>query len=295
MLSDLIARRVPHILGLYLAAGWAVLEFTDWAVGRYVLSPHLTDLALVAWALLIPSVLMLAYYHGRPGRDEWATAEKIGIPVNVLLAVAVLLLTFRGKELGAATTEITVRDETGAEIERVIPKSEFRKRFALYYFTNESGDTALDWLQYGIPLALSDDLAQDIFLDVRTSYPYFGERLKEAGYPDGLRLPLALRRDIAEEFNLPFFVSGSIRGTRQQLDVTVSLYDTGRGKAVHERSHSGSNTVSPQRRGRIRRTPRRTCRSTSRTCCKTIWRARRQRSKRRCSTPTSCQSAHSSS
>ena len=124
--KDLLERRVPQILGIYLAAGWGVLEFTDYIVSRYVLSPHLTDLALMAWALIIPSVVLLAYFHGRPGRDEWSTVEKVGIPINIVLAVGLLLPAFTGKDLGAATREITVENEVGELVEREVPKSEFR-------------------------------------------------------------------------------------------------------------------------------------------------------------------------
>ena len=47
MITDLVRRRVPQILGIYLAVGWGMLEFTDWLVNRYVLSSHLIDLGLV--------------------------------------------------------------------------------------------------------------------------------------------------------------------------------------------------------------------------------------------------------
>ena len=32
ILKDLLSRRVPHILGGYLAASWIILEFMDWLV-----------------------------------------------------------------------------------------------------------------------------------------------------------------------------------------------------------------------------------------------------------------------
>ena len=31
---ELYDRRVPHVLGIYLAAGWGILEFTSWAAER---------------------------------------------------------------------------------------------------------------------------------------------------------------------------------------------------------------------------------------------------------------------
>ncbi len=43
-LKDLLARRVPHILGGYLAASWIILEFMDWLVRRYPISPNLVEI-----------------------------------------------------------------------------------------------------------------------------------------------------------------------------------------------------------------------------------------------------------
>lgn len=239
-MRDMLRRRVPQILGIYLAAGWAVLEFTDFLVQRYILSPHLTDFALLTWGLMIPSVLMLAFFHGAPGRDKWRTAEKLGVPLNLALAAVILFATFSNKDLGAATTAVTVVDETGSEVERVVPKSAFRKRLALFYFTNESGEGALDWLQYGIPIALVDDLLQDIFIDVRTGLD-FSERLKEAGFPLGLGLPLSLQRDIADDLHVSHFVSGAVHGTLDDPEVTLSLHDVERGKLVEERTYTGGD------------------------------------------------------
>ncbi len=47
-IKDLLSRRVPHILGAYLAASWIILEFMDWLVRRYPISPHLVEFCLVA-------------------------------------------------------------------------------------------------------------------------------------------------------------------------------------------------------------------------------------------------------
>jgi tetratricopeptide (TPR) repeat protein len=243
--GELFRRRVPQFLGVYLAAGWGVLEFTDFLVNRYVLSPHLTDLALLAWALMLPTILMLAWFHGAPGRDHWTRIERIGIPVNVVLAAILLVVVFQGKELGAATTSVTVETEAGESVERVIPKSAFRKHLAVFFFDNESADTALDWLQYGIPWGLRDDLLQDIFLDVQTGEPVnlaqtnIISLLRAAGYADGLGAPLALKRDIAEQLHRGHFVIGSIGSSGDQLTVTTQLYETSRGKLLEERTFSG--------------------------------------------------------
>ncbi|MGH7555891.1 MAG: hypothetical protein ACREMQ_23050, partial [Longimicrobiales bacterium] len=76
----LIERRVPHVLAIYLGVSWGVVQFVNFLEGRYDLSPHWTDISLVAIALMIPSVLLFTYNHGKPGRDDWTRAEKLGIP-----------------------------------------------------------------------------------------------------------------------------------------------------------------------------------------------------------------------
>lgn len=237
---ELLRRRLPQILGVYLAVGWGVLEFTDWLVSRYLLSPHLLDFSLAAWATMIPTVLLLAWFHGAPGNDEWTRAEKIGIPANLAVAAVILVVAFAGKDLGAATASVTLETEAGETVERVVPKAEFRKSVALFYFDNASGDTALHWLRYGMPIAVAGDLSQDLFLSIWDPADFL-ERLRREGYPDALGVPLALERRIADDLHLGHFVTGAISRDADQLAVTVALYETRRGKLLRERTHSGED------------------------------------------------------
>ena len=137
----------------------------DWMVNRYVLSTHLPDFSLVALLSLLPSVLLIAYLHGKPGRDRWSRVEKITIPLNLLVTTAILIVMFSGKRLGATQTTVTLEDEEGNRFERVVPKSEFRKRIAIFPFENTTGDSAYDWLQNGITNMVINDLYQDLFID----------------------------------------------------------------------------------------------------------------------------------
>ncbi len=158
-------RRIPQIIGIYMAVSWGIVQFVDWIVNRYLLSHHLVDLALVILLSLIPSSLIVAYYHGRPGKDKWKRTEVIGIPVNVVITAFLVFALFSGKDLGKVSQKVTVQDETGKQIERMIPKSDFRRKVALFYFKNETGDKSLDWLQYGITHMLDYDLSQDMFVE----------------------------------------------------------------------------------------------------------------------------------
>lgn len=242
MLKELLARRVPQIVGGYLAAGWLVLEFTDWAVNRYLLSGHLTDFVVAGWLLLLPAVIMLSWSHGKPGRDRWSRAEHIGIALNLIVAAAVLFGLFRGTDLGAATTTVVVEDEEGNTIERVIPKSEFRKSLVVFPFDNESGNEGFDWLEYGISIGIGVDLAQDPFLTIPGDESLM-QRLRQEGLVEGVDVPLTLKRQLADRLHVDHFVSGTIGDSAGTPSVTVSLYETERGKLLQERSFTGSDPL----------------------------------------------------
>ena len=85
LFRDLWARRVPHILGTYAFSSSGIILFLDWLVSRYNLNNLYTDVLLIAIVTLIPSIIMVAYFHGRPGKDEWMKSELIGIPVNLII------------------------------------------------------------------------------------------------------------------------------------------------------------------------------------------------------------------
>jgi len=65
--EDLLYRRVPHITGIYLAAGWGLLEFAGWATLRFSLSPLVADLVMGLWLATLPVVVALAWRFGAPG------------------------------------------------------------------------------------------------------------------------------------------------------------------------------------------------------------------------------------
>ena len=240
--KDLLSRRVPQILGGYLAASWIILEFMDWLAKRYPVSPHLGDFCLVALAAMIPTVFLLAYFHGKPGRDKWTGVEKIGIPSNLMLTALLLIFLFRGKDLGATTTSVSVTDETGQQIERVIPKSEFRKKMAIFSFENETADTSLDWMMHAIPDMIRLDLIQDMYLDVKSVYGFY-EDVLEAGFPDAIGIPLVLKKKIAGQQYMDYFIAGTIHQKEDQLSVRLTLHETRTTKTLAENTFAGKDIL----------------------------------------------------
>jgi len=242
LLKELLQRRVPQILGAYLAGSWVIIEFVDWLVRRYLISPYLVEFSLVALAALIPTVLLLAYFHGKPGRDQWTRVEKIGIPSNFAAAVFLLIFLFHGRDLGATTTTVTLVDEQGQQIERQVPKSEFRKKVAVFSMENESGDDELSWLVNALPDMLSYDLSQDIYLDICSVYNLY-EDIRDKGYPDAINVPMTLKKEIAAERYLDYFTVGQIRKQNGIPSIHISLHDTKTTRLLEENTFAGEDIL----------------------------------------------------
>lgn len=188
-IRHLIERRVPHIVAIYAGASWGLIEFTGFVVDEFLLSPHWTRVALVTLFVLLPSVIMLAWFHGKPGRDRdsLARTEKIGIPVNLVLCGAVLWMLFGGEDLGAATRSVTVEDEEGRVEEREVAKPGFRKSAALFAFDLGPGIGEDEtWLACAVPDALVLDLMADDFFNLKP-HVLFVQRLLELGFSDAQR------------------------------------------------------------------------------------------------------------
>lgn len=248
----LMERRVPQVIGIYLAIGWGVLEFTDWLVSRFMLSPYLTDLTMVILISLAPSILMVAYFHGKPGKDRWNLIERIGIPVNLIMTVFLLLFIFSGKDLGSVERTVTIKNEKGEEIQRTIPKQHFKKNLALFYFDSDPRDADPHWLSYGITYMLEYDLSQDLFINTISPDAqgkndldyYFFNKIKEAGFNSAINIPLRLKQKIAKEFNKPCFLSGDIKVNDDTYTIITKLYDTKKGKLKAENQFTGENIFS---------------------------------------------------
>jgi len=237
-LGILVKRRVPQILGLYLLASLGILQLVKWLVNRFVLSSHLPDFSLAASLSMIPTVLLLAYFHGKPGRRKWFKAEKFGISANVLASAVLLVFLFYGKSLGAATTTVTLKTEEGQTVERVIPKREFLKSFSVFFFENKSNDPSQNWLQYAIPFLLNFDLSQDLFVQAQSGYLFYN-KMKDAGFPEGVGLPLTLKSKIARELHAKYFVSGSFSKEGEEVFLETSIYETKRVSVVAKRDFKG--------------------------------------------------------
>ncbi len=91
---ELLRRRVPQVVGVYLAAGWGLLEFTDWATGRFDLSNGATDLVVGTWILFLPIVAGAAWRLGHADRRRRTPARGTPVASPPRLATDIVVLPF---------------------------------------------------------------------------------------------------------------------------------------------------------------------------------------------------------
>ncbi len=252
IVGDLIRRRVPQVLAGYLGVTWTLFELMQWLTDQYLVSPYLGQAVLFGLLMLVPAVLLVTYRHGRPGPDRWTQLERYGTVANVVVALLVLGLAYGDTELGsmvkmvrAAPGDTTAAEDTTQAAKtqaapRQVPKKEFRKRVALFYFENKSGEPRLDWARYGLPEALETDLDQDLFVRVSTG---FVEKLRQKGFEDATGAPLTLKQEIAQKARRQHFLTGSLRPSDSGVTVRTELRETETGDLVEARTVTGSSVL----------------------------------------------------
>ena len=242
-ITELRDRRILPTVGVYVASTWVLIEILDRLEQRYLLTPYLTD--IVFWGLysLIPAVMLVAWTHGKPGKDKATRFEKVGVPINVIATLGLLITVFGGKDLNLTATQITVNNELGQQETHYIPSETYRRRMAVFFWKNESGNPELDWLQYGITELLVQDLQQDPFVLANSPWNNFGDgfysRIRQAGFKDGLDVPRSLMRKIARRANRQYFVEGSLNQVAGEFEVKARVWDTQSLDLVAELRESG--------------------------------------------------------
>lgn len=241
--QKLLRRRVPQIMLAYCGGSLALIQFVGFLADSYDLPKALLNSTIVVCVSLLPSAFLLAYNHGAPGKDPWHLAERIGVPFNLMLAFGLLLYTFlyTGKTEAKIET-VVITDAAGVEQERLVPNAKYRRKLALYFWANDSGDESLDWLRYGFPLMLESDLDQNRFIATVTPFDdALHTRLRRAGYEDGLAVPVALQQEIADDLGRAAFVNGRFDHDGTKLTVRLALYDTETAERRFEHTAEGED------------------------------------------------------
>jgi len=152
----------------YLVAAWTLLQFVDWALNRYNISPYWVDLLLWIFIGIIPSLIIYLYHQERINKKILKLREKIIFPLNVILIMVVTYFGFGSSDLGATTKEIKYTDNEGELQTQVITKEEFRVNLPLFNFENKTQDSSKIWISRVINDLLYYDLEQDKNITSRT-------------------------------------------------------------------------------------------------------------------------------
>ena len=243
IIQEIRDRRVLPALGVYVGSCWVLIEILDRLSERYLWSPYITDAAFWGLYSLIPAVILLAWSHGKPGKDRATRAEKVGVPINIIATIGLLVTVFGGKDLGATASMISIANEEGVKETHYIPSESFRRRMAVFFFENESFDPGLDWLQYGVTELLVQDLQQSPFVLATSPWANFGNgfymRMKQAGFSDGIDVPISLMRQIASDANRQYFVEGDLNRLGDDYVVTARVWETQSLTQVAELTETG--------------------------------------------------------
>jgi class 3 adenylate cyclase/tetratricopeptide (TPR) repeat protein len=240
LLQGLKLGHIPHYLGPYLVGGWTFMHFTNWFAGQYLLSPYLPKFIFTLLVSLIPTAILLGYLQKQRG-PKAKRYRMIAIPANLVLAGFLLFGLYRGKDLGSMMINVSAMSEEGQSVQRVVPKGEFRKNLFLFYFDNVSGDTTLNWAQYGMAYLLEAKLMQDPFINpwLLQGGQFGTDRTLLVGYPEGTDLPVSAKQKVAKDSHVEFFFSGQIGKANGQYTFQGWLYETPTCKAVAETRLSG--------------------------------------------------------
>ncbi|MCL7972597.1 MAG: protein kinase [marine benthic group bacterium] len=230
--TDLWRRRVPHAFVAYLIATWGAVFLARVLADRLMLSPDVPALVLTAMVALLPSVVLIGYFHGGSGR-AWPTAERAGVALNAVGAAAILLLLFRDSHLGPVAQPEPYTDSREIEGVEWVPAPGQVRRAGVFFFENRTGDPELDWISYAVPFALQADLDQDLLLLTETGLV---PALRERGEERWTTVPDPLKRELARERGLGWVLSGWFEGRADSLVVHSSLTGMKRGTTAAQRA-----------------------------------------------------------
>lgn len=214
------------ILAAYLVAAWTFLQFVDWVLNRYNISPHWVDVLLWLFIGIIPSLAIYLYHQERINKRILKLREKIIIPLNIIILIAVVYFGFGNSDLGATTKDITFENEAGETEVKTITKEEFRIGFPIFSFKQLDVDSTTQWLSYGINKLLYEDLLQNKNISPELQY--------ETSTTDKIR-EAALFYD--------FYVDGSYKKNGTDFEITTNIRKASNGKILKKQVFTGPNVL----------------------------------------------------
>lgn len=221
---------------LYLGGAWAAMEAIGFFVENYGWSRTVLDVAVLLIVLGFPAAIIIAWYHGEPGKQQVQRSE-----ASLLLTLAVLAAigTFR---LSTAAVDPAASNPGGTST-AAIPASTTDlggRSVAVLPFVNSTGVDSLDWLGPGMSDMLTTNLAQTGVLRVVSPQRLF-ELLRQEGHSETDRIPQELAMNIASRSGARTMVHGTILGSSDDLALDAQLIDLTDGTIIAAERARGSD------------------------------------------------------
>ncbi|MEO0576539.1 MAG: tetratricopeptide repeat protein [Pseudomonadota bacterium] len=232
--AELIHRRVPQLLGLYIAGVWLGIEIGNWLIDQFSLPARLPAFLFVFLAILLPSVALLAWRFGAPGKDVARPLDKIWVPVNVVLAAAGVAYMVANPPAPPTSVETAANNPLVDEAEPIAARARVQ-RVMIFFWRNRTAD-APDRIGYALPFLIAEDMdrASSGFV-VRTPFSIGGlmENLRRDGFDRMINEPLSVQLREAELRQYNYLLRGNVEDTAEgALKFTYELRDVNTGQAV---------------------------------------------------------------
>lgn len=241
--EDLWDRRFFQFLGTYLAVSWGLIQFVSFGSLRDWWESNLVERFTILLLLLLPGMAIYIYNHGRKGDDAWRPYEKWLLPLNLVLALGVAFgisvsNTSKKEELKSET--VTITTDEGNLITREIPNIQMANRLVVFPLNNESRNSEVDWMKFGIGMLLTEDVEQDMRItaidpsSLSNSYDEYNKELKQ-DINEGTRMR------IAKDRYTDYYIDGSFNKSKDLLNVTINLKKSENGSLVYSNEYQGSD------------------------------------------------------
>ncbi|MCK0155960.1 hypothetical protein MWU65_02135 [Cellulophaga sp. F20128] len=221
------AIKTLQFFAAYLVAAWTLLQFVDWVLIRYSISPYWVDLLLWIFSGIIPSLLIYLYHQDRINNRILKLREKIIFPLNILFIMVVTYFGFGNSDLGATTKTIAYTNAEGKEETTLITKEEFRTSFPIFNFKPITKDSTHVWLEFGISILLQEDLLQNKNIS-----------------PEVKGITNTVDKvDYAKIFN-DFYIDGEFDINDDTYTITMFIRNARNGKVTNQQTFEGKNILS---------------------------------------------------
>ncbi len=151
--------------------------------------------------------------------------------ITVLIVIVGILLypkVFKNRvSLRAMTKDLSLLNENSEEEIHRLFKERYRTKLMLFPFKNETNDSTLDWLEYGIFDAVAHDLDQ--FNYMRINFDWLTDKQLRAQINE------------AEVKGFPYFLTGSYKVIDDDYEISSFLYETKSGAIREERIFRGKD------------------------------------------------------